>query len=280
MTRLIATLAVLALGCLDAAATSVELDRSLVEAARRADLGAASRLLQQGASPNAMIPVLKLQAAPQRTALAEDGPADAAARYGETALAAAARSGSLEIARLLLTAGARSDRAGALGTPLAIAALRDDLAMAELLLAAGADPNLRDGGGATPLYRAVLAGDADLARRLVAAGATPRLRSPGSAGRGPQGTETSGVPLIEAARRGRSDLVALLLDAGASANAPDGEHKPAVFWALLEGGDEVALLLLERGADPDRFVDGYHLLHFARVMGREGAAQRIEAAQR
>jgi ankyrin repeat protein len=88
------------------------------------------------------------------------------------------------------------------------------------------------------------------------------------------------VPLIEAARRGRSDLVALLLDAGASANAPEGEHKPAVFWALLEGGDEVALLLLERGADPDRFVDGYHLLHFARVMGREGAAQRIEAAQR
>lgn len=70
--------------------------------------------------------------------------------------------------------------------------------------------------------------------------------------------DKAGHPFVAlAARHGRSDLVALLLDFGAS---PDAMSKPPARppWAIsplteavLQGHDEVVTLLLERGAKPD-----------------------------
>jgi ankyrin repeat protein len=267
MTRLPAALAVLVLCCLDAAAAQPERDVELVRAARAADLAAASRLLQQGASPGA---VLTMQAAPGHGSLAEDGPGDAGWRLGETALAAAARSGSLEIARLLVAAGADPNRAGASrAMPLSLAAARGDLALADLLLAAGARTDVRDPAGSLPLSRAVTMGDAALARRLLEAGADP------------DGRERDGsTPLAEAVRLGRMDLVRLLIGAGARVDAADREGKSPLYRAIVLRRESIALLLLDHGADPRRRIEGEDLSHHARWAQLNKVLERIEDALR
>jgi ankyrin repeat protein len=247
-------------------AAAQEKERALVEAARKADLATASRLLQEGASPRAAI-------GPARAPLAiPEEPATAQSMLAmQTALCAAASAGSLEIARLLVAAGAEVNRAGPYGTPLAIAALRGDARLATMLLRAGADPNVRDGGGATPLYRAVLSGDQPLALRLLEAGADPNLRSAGVASVPP----SSGLALIEAARRGDLELTRALLDAGAYPSTHGGDGRSALFWAIVQGTEEVALLLLERGANPAEWAGTYSMRHYAQAMGKPRVAEWI-----
>ena len=62
-----------------------------------------------------------------------------------TALVAASDRGRVEIVRMLLGAGARVDRPGALGTPLAAAARKGHQGVVRQLLRAGADPDLQYG---------------------------------------------------------------------------------------------------------------------------------------
>jgi ankyrin repeat protein len=262
MTPARAALAVLACCLAGAAAASSELarDLQLVEAARRGDLAAASRLLQQGASANAIesrfIPLENGNGAAQR---------GVALRLDETALAAAARSGSLEIARLLITAGADANRSGARrDTPLSIAVARADLALADLLLRAGARTDARDPAGSLPLSRAVVQEDAALVRRLLEAGADP------------DGRERDGTTaLAEAVRLGRIDLARLILDAGARVDLADREGKGPLYRAIVLRRTPIALLLLERGADPRRRVGGEDMAELARWAGEREVLERL-----
>lgn len=266
MRALIAMLGLIRVLGLALPAAAQDTGHALVAAAAAGDLAATSRLLQQGVPANAT------RALARRGTWQGDDPATApTAGSAQTALCAAAQAGSVEIARLLLTAGADVDRACPLGAPLAIAALRGDARMAGLLLSARAYPDVRDGAGATPLYRAVLAGDEALARRLLAARADPNLRSPGVGAVPP----SSGLPLIEAARQGRAGLVEALLDAGATPSAHGGDGRSALFWAIVEGTEEAALLLIERGANPAESAGTYSLQHYARSMGKPRVAERI-----
>jgi ankyrin repeat protein len=101
-----------------------------------------------------------------------------------TPLGAAAATGNLELATLLLDNGADvdgSDLAGLDGiTPLYLAAAQADTEMVEFLLARGADPDGTWGRGGTfgPLYGAAIAGRADAVRLLLDAGADPGSASP------------------------------------------------------------------------------------------------------
>src|SRR5262249_29565929 len=115
-----------------APALAQEKERALVDAARKADLAAASRLLQEGVSPRAAAGASRVA-----VANAEELASASNATAAQSALCAAVSAGSLEIARLLIAAGAELNRAGPYGTPLAIAALRRDARMSELLLRAG-----------------------------------------------------------------------------------------------------------------------------------------------
>lgn len=82
----------------------------------------------------------------------------------------------LEVARLLLAAGADPNSAASSGeTVLMRACERNNLDVLEALLAAGADPN-RGGDGSTPLHRATYQGFVAGIRRLLAAGADPEAR--------------------------------------------------------------------------------------------------------
>ena len=58
------------------------------------------------------------------------------------------------------------------------------------------------------------------------------------------------TPLHEAARRGQSDTVQLLLRMGADPNIVDDDEKSPLYWAALRGHEEMVRLLREGGADP------------------------------
>jgi ankyrin repeat protein len=118
-------------------------------------------------------------------------------RGGSTPLLFAARSDDIEVARLLVAAGANVNDALPDGmSALTLAARSGRTAMAKFLIEQGADPNAY-GTGYTPLHVAVLMGDFEVAQALIERGADPNK------------------PMIKAApvRRGNQELslpVALL----------------------------------------------------------------------
>jgi uncharacterized protein len=113
-------------------------------------------------------------------------------RFGTTPLYLASVQGQAEVARILLTAGARPNvesgigrpatdpLAGTEGLPLCAAASHGHLEAVRVLLEFGADPNLREDGGAgyAPLDWALLSQDAAVIDVLRALGA----RSPALGG--------------------------------------------------------------------------------------------------
>ena len=106
----------------------------------------------------------------------------------ETPLTFAAGEGNIEVAKMLLAAGAPVNSpakvqlykqypdAAPIGflSPLHAAARKGDADMVSLLLAAGADPNGRDGKGRTPLHYAAKVEESGCYGLLLAAGADPR----------------------------------------------------------------------------------------------------------
>lgn len=162
-----------------------------------------------------------------------------------TPLLYAARDGRLDIARMLLAAGANLNQLEANGeSPLLVAINNGQTELALVLLEKGADPNATDGFGRAPLWSAV-----DL-RNLDAA----------------EGSGTNGVnrePVLK--------LIRTLLDHGANPNVQTKVEPPSRRWmmpfgarqwvnpagqtpfvrAALAGDVAVMRLLLEHRADPN-----------------------------
>ncbi|HET7607274.1 MAG TPA: ankyrin repeat domain-containing protein [Gammaproteobacteria bacterium] len=155
-----------------------------------------------------------------------------------TALVYAARSGSIEAARVLLDAGADVNQVTKYGwSPLLAATQNRNYQLGKFLIEHGADVNLANKGGWTPLY---LATD----NRNLEGGDYP--------------TRTPDMDHLE--------YIKLLLDAGANVNAQitestetrtvftnqwlDEEGATAFLRASQSGDVELMKLLLERGADP------------------------------
>jgi uncharacterized protein len=203
---------------------------------------------------------------------------------GVTPLMLAAASGSAEAVRVLLDQGADlSAREAAMGqTALMFAAANDRLDAMQALLEAGADPKSvtkvtdlytfsRDEGPTPPED-----GEQRQGRDAAADERHPALRqgehapesSPGPAirRRGRRG-QTPGVDrqffyhelvgatgglaaLHFAARQGSRGAVTTLLDAGAPIDQVTGDGSTALNVAVINGHFDLALYLLERGADP------------------------------
>jgi ankyrin len=105
-------------------------------------------------------------------ALRDPGAANAREVDGTTALHWAVRADDLDIARLLLQAGAEADAANRYGvTALSLAAANGNPAMIQLLVKAGADPNRASREGQTVLMTAARSGNAAAVRLLLDAGA-------------------------------------------------------------------------------------------------------------
>ncbi len=132
---------------------------------------------------------------------------------------------------------------------LIVAMYRKDYKTLERLLNAD-NINFVDDGGATLLNLAVASGDADseMVQFLVDHGALVDV---------PSGTE-KWTALHFAAYTLRRDLVQVLLNAGADANAEDSSGDTPLSKAVMAPDPKVFLvhLLLQYGADPDRKSKG------------------------
>lgn len=167
---------------------------------------------------------------------------------GDTALHVAAAGYRVEIAKLLLAAGANVGAAmnhrrsqplhyaadGYLESPQWDAARQ--VRMIELLLKVGADLHVQDKNGATPLHRAVRTRCAAAVKALLDAGADAKLRNkPGSTpfhlavqstGRGGSGAEKA-----KAAQR---EIIHAFSERGISPKLKDANGKSVLGWARSE----------------------------------------------
>ena len=157
--------------------------------------------------------------------LAAGADANATMKSGETVLMMAARSGNLEAVNALLARGARHDARERRGqTALMWAAAEGHAAVVRALIDAGADINATLDSGFTPFFFAVREGHIDVVRAFLEGGrrcerdAAARARAaPGSpAPYKPVGKGTS--PLLLAVQNGHFELAIALVDAGADPN--------------------------------------------------------------
>lgn len=163
-----------------------------------------------------------------------------------TPLTAAARHGHLEIAKILIDAGAEVDYdAGDHGSPMTEAASAGYNDLLALFIENGGNVNERSQGQGSPLNAAARNGHNETVSFLLEKGADVNYQNDGQ-----------GSPLNAAARNGYEKTVALLLDNGAKINAQNDGQGSALNAAARNGHVEVAKLLLERGADVDRQTDG------------------------
>ena len=143
---------------------------------------------------------------------------------GATALHWAAYLNDLEMAELLLAAGAVPDASNELGvTPLYLACENGNAALARVLLAGGATAHAVLPSGETALMTAARAGSVGAVRALLAHGADARGRE----------TTEEQTALMWAASQRHSGVVAALLDAGSERprafsrpSRGDGAHCP------------------------------------------------------
>jgi ankyrin repeat protein len=240
-------------------------DLRLIDAARSRDVAAVRRLLKQ--KP------------------------DVQARQGDgaTALHWAAHWDDVEIASLLIAAGANVNAANDLGvTPLLVACSNGGATMVERLLRAGADPNAVSMSGETPLMLAARTGSTDAVRALLERGARVNASEPSRA-------QTA---LMWAAAQRHPDIVRVLLEHGADVHARarvrptlvnrgdfntsqlnriesvDRGGYTALLFAARQGDIEASRLLLDAGADANESApDGTSVLHLATHSGHTALAK-------
>lgn len=245
----------------------------LHDAAARGDLAEVKRLLQKGANPNeaarneAVTP-LSLASANGNAAviqalLAAGADPNAARTDGATALMTAAASGSVDAVRQLLEHGAKINAKESHGqTALIFAAGRDRADAIRFLVARGADTAIAT--NVTTLGRPQFDEDGNpIPARAGNAGAGGRGgRGGGGAGgqaRGTSATVMGGMTaLLIAARNGYQNSVRALVETGANVNEVSaGDHSSPLVIAICNGHYDLAVYLLDHGADPNlATIDG------------------------
>ena len=255
--------------------TEAEQGVPLVEAVKAADSAAVRALLEQQVDVNG------------------------AEVDGTTALHWAAYQGDLDVAQLLLRAGARADARNRYAvTPLALACGRGNAPIVEALLDAGADANTTLPEGETVLMAAARSGNVDVLRLLLArgadVGATEGWRGQTAlmwaaaenhptavhallelGARVDERSTAGWTALLFAVRAGETEAVRALLEAGADVNdairppASDEESArrrgpsgtSALVIAVTNAHFSLAAYLVEQGADPNAAEQGWTALH-------------------
>jgi ankyrin repeat protein len=169
-------------------------------------------LLHAATSPSSVVEAAMAGDTPAVRALLKNG-ADVNTAQGDgmTALHWAALKGNVELARMLVYAGANLRATTRLGgyTPLLMASKNGDAAMIAALLEGGADPNTATTNGTTPLMFAAASGNTAAVKTLLDHGADVNAKEKARA-------ETA---LTFAAAYGRADVIRLLAAAGADLKA-------------------------------------------------------------
>jgi ankyrin repeat protein len=250
---------------------------TLADAAEQRDKTSVSKLLKTGADVNA------------------------AQVDGTTALHWATYNDDAETVALLVRAGANVNALNRYGVPpLAQACINGNAAIVKLLLDAGADPNAKMKGGETVLMLAARSGNVEAVKGLLARDATTNarerlgqtalmwaaaeghtevVRALIDAGADINAKIDSGfTPFFFAVREGHLDTVRVLLKAGADVNAMMQRTEKAPIAAAGSGGRpgaptnalalavqnahfELAIALVDAGADPNDVRTGFTPLH-------------------
>lgn len=176
---------------------------------------------------------------------------------GTTPLHWAVENGDLEIAQLLLKAGARAEVSNRDGvTPLWLAATHRDARIARLLLQAGADPKHHSPSGESVLMAAARTGDPELVDLLLSSGADPNAR----------GSAYGETALMLAAAANQAGAVRALVAHGAEVDARSTELKYSKDRFGLEG----VLTILPHGS--------WTALMYAAREGSVDAARALESS--
>ena len=256
--------------------------RELHWAAHWNDVSMASRLLAAGATPEPVndlgvtpLALAALNASAEMGRVLLDAGADpnAAKPSGETVLMTAARTGNPELVRALLSEGAEVEPGTHFKrqTPLMWAAAEGHADVVRRLLEGGASLDARSVHGTTPLMLAARSGDVETARALVEAGADVNAAEPvlpfnarideeeaQTSGRSPlliaaaSQVATSGWEYeLEVKPSTHEDLALYLLEQGADPDQPDSIGRTPLHAAVQTNKRRLVSAMLEQGADPD-----------------------------
>ena len=270
-------ISLLATGSMTASAAARDLP--LVEAVKMADSAAVQALLEQRVDVNTTemdgTTALHWAAyqgdlASARLLLRAGATPDKENRYGVTPLALAAGRGNAPIVGALLDAGANANSKLPEGETVLMAAARTgSVSVLKLLLAHGANAGARESWrGQTALMWAAAENHPAALHTLIELGANVNERS-----------NTGWSALLFAARTGKAEAVRALLAAGADVNdtvqplpsyapssdasgrpgGPDGTS--ALVIAVANGHFALAQYLVEQGADPNAYDQGWTALH-------------------
>ena len=189
-------------------------------------------------------------------------------------LCLAAIAGDIEMARILLDAGADVDLGDVdESTPLHVAALNRHPEMVTFLLEKGADINRRDKNGGYALSFAASGGDPAVVQTLLDAGADLNFSSPQGynlyhltasrnlrnltdilLARGDdinQASQDGTAPLHWAALRDQAEMITYMIDNGAEHSPADEHGVTPLALAAQRNAAEAAAALIAAGADPN-----------------------------
>lgn len=262
-------------------------DLRLVDATKRNDPKAARALIQQGADVNTpqadgATPLHwvahwdDLETAD--LLLRRGANVNAEEDTGVTPLVLACLNGGTSMVDRLLKAGARPTARK--DSAVMVSARTGNVDVMRLLLAHGGNANAKEADrGQTALMWAASEKHPDVVRTLIEGGADIQARtkadapadsegrarnSTGQAPRRPPSNGASGfTALLFAARAGDLESVRRLLEAGANPNDKTDDGLSALVLATVRGYPAMAMLLLDKGADPNADGTGYTALHWA-----------------
>jgi len=150
-----------------------------------------------------------------------DDPVEAAVSHGHT-----------KTLKALLDNGANSNGEWGAISPLMLCSSRGYKDCVELLLNSGAEKDRQETEGRTAVGYAVLGGHLEILRLLVDSGADVNI----------------GDPILSASTKGETELVIVLLNAGANPNS-EKQGRTALMEAARIGNTKIVEALLEFGAD-------------------------------
>ena len=263
-------------------------DTRLIDAVRRVDANAVRRLIEQKIDVNATQPdgatALHWAAHRNDVAIADlliraGAKVDAADEGGVTPLGLASLNASPAMVERLLKAGANPGAGRE--SPVLSAARSGNVEVMKLLLAHGGDANAKEPArGQTALMWAVAEKHPGVARVLIEQGADVKAKTVpvrtagggrggglGGLGGGGMGGGSNGAngytALLFAVRAGDLASVRLLADAGADVNDAAADGLSALVLATVRAHADIAMFLLEKGADANVAGSGFTALHWA-----------------